>query len=165
MTRVLRGGMWWRRLALLTALAVAVASCGSSGANAEELADEVAPLVEGHDALRDFMFQIEGGLTYGDLLAEWPTTSATVRRSLDDFDIESSDDSNSCDATVYSLGIALAHDEMSGIHDAVGGYIRDDEPEWKIGTAFESAEVAMEALSAMRDDALAPGDQCEEAET
>ncbi len=121
----------------------------------------MAPLTAAHDELRDFEFKVEGGMNYGDLLSQWPGTSAVVRRNLDDMDYEGLPESERCDATVYGLAIAQAHDKFSDFRESVRAYIRDDGSENRITSKFTIVGLAMSAVDITKDGALTPGDGCE----
>jgi hypothetical protein len=137
---------------------------GCGGASADDLAEEVAPLVDAHDELRDFQAKVSAGLTYGDVLSDWPTVSARIVRELEDFDLEDHDEANSCDELTYYLAIATAHDDWAAVVSAVGEFIRDDGRESAISDAYDDADISMTVTSRLRDGALEPGDQCEDEE-
>lgn len=138
-----------------------VSGC-SGGASADELAGEIAPIVDAHDELRDFAARVGAGLTYGDILSDWPNVSARVVRQIEDFDSDGHDDANSCDELTYVLAVASAHDAWAEVVSAVGDYIREDGAEATIGKAYSDADIAMSVAGNIKDDALEPGDQCDD---
>ncbi len=118
-----------------------------------------------HEALENFELQIDAGLTYGDMMADWPAVSATVIANLDVIDVifdEDFPESEITDSLAYSLGIARAHDAWAETVDAVRGFIRDDESESAITTKYSAADRSMNGLDDLQDAALSPGDSSEE---
>jgi hypothetical protein len=135
-----------------------------AGPTRSELEEIAAGLITAHRELEDFMFQVEGGLTYGDLMAGWPQTSARVSRGLADFN-DSVDRlpgglpaDDLIDLVSYALTVATLHDDWAEVHDAVTGYIRDDEPESAISRAFSSVMDSVDRADEAKDVALKPGE-------
>lgn len=146
----------------LTALAMVFLVIACGGTSAEDLEEILTPAVEAHDLLEDFQRQIEGGLTYGEVLSTWPHVSADVRGLVDDItdDLESLEDLGEADLedlSNYVETIAVSHDSWSEVHAAVGAHIRDDAPEATISQRFDSAIRVTESLDAKRAIALNPG--------
>jgi hypothetical protein len=135
-------------------------ACG--GTSAQDLEALLVPAVEAQDLLEDFQRQVEGGLTYGDVLEQWPQVSADVRGLIDDItdELETLADLSEADLedlTNYVQVIAASHDSWSHVHSSVGDFIRDDAPESDISTRLNSAIRVTETLDAARAVAINPG--------
>lgn len=134
-----------------------------AGPSRAELEAIVQGVTDAQRAIEDFQFQVEGGLTYGGVLDEWPAVSASAVRGVRDFQdsIDSlpsglpSDDLT--DLLAFSLAVANMHDEWAAVHDAVGTYIRDDGSESAISSAYSEAIDASDKAADERDKALTPG--------
>lgn len=144
-------------IGLVIVLAVALVSCGG-GISEEELAAETESLVEAHEALEDWQFRVEAGLNYGEVLSDWPDTSAEVRRNLDldalDGEVLGDD---LCDVLQYATQIALVHDSWGDVREAVREYIQDDALEQRIVNRYEDVRHFAERLDELKTYALTPG--------
>ena len=132
-----------------------IAGCGS-GANEEDLAAAVAPLVDAHDALEDWQFRVEAGLSYGDILSEWPDVSADVRSDLDLEALELGED-DSCDAVAYLTAIAAVHDQWSEVREAVRSFIQDEGSESLIASEYAQVDRMIDEMETTKPYALTPG--------
>lgn len=146
-----------RALAVILA-AFSVVSCGSA-ITSDELGAAVEPLTSAHDELQDFRLRIESGLTYGDILEGWPDVSASARGAIERFDIpENLPEADQLEIFAYAESLAVAHDQMLRVVEAVREYIRDDRPEENIASEFEGLPRVLDRLEDARDQALNPGE-------
>lgn len=156
----LRESEFWNELSESCPDLSSTLEAGPSRSELEAIAEGIT---DAEEAIEDFQFQVEGGLTYGGLLDSWPATSALAARGLDDFNDSAdslpaglpSDDLT--DLLAYSLAVASWHDEWAAVHDAVRQYIREDGAESAISDAYSAALDVQQRVETARDDALTPG--------
>jgi hypothetical protein len=154
---IMRGIRYWT---VGVAMALLLTACGGGGLSEEEVAEYMEPLTAAHDELLNWQFRVEGGLTYGDIISDWPDTSAAVRGDLDRFDAGDVPESEQCDAGVYALSIALAHDGWGQVRQSIRDYIYEDGPEDAVGDELEDTMLLMDVTESAREKALRPGDDC-----
>lgn len=137
-----------RRFVSLVCVAAVLVACGPG---AEEVDAVVSPIEDVVDELEDFLFKIEGGLTYGDVRSEWPVVTASVRRQINDLDdldftILSEDQADAAMRAVTAA--AGAHDLFGLMAQAVGDYIQQEGDEAVISRNLDDA---IRRLDAARD--------------
>lgn len=148
-----------RRIGLLV-LVVGLAACGS-GASEEDLAAAAEPLVEAHELVEDFSFQIGAGMSRGDFIDRWPPVAAQVARALDDYvdDLpEGLPEADMEDLAAYGVAIANAGDLYTRAVETTRDFIFNDGSESDMNTALNQAEAAVDVLDSVRDRALTPGE-------
>ena len=138
-----------------------VSACGS-GVTEKDLEPVVAPIVQSQDLLENFENQVSAGLTYGDMLSEWPAVSAKVIGLIDDIadDIDAVVDLPEVDREellAYGMGVAEAHDRWAATVQNVGDFLRDDGTESAVASSYRLAGVSMADLDELRAAAEAPG--------
>jgi len=119
-------GWTGRRLEWLSALVVLViAACGGPDAQ-DSLEAALLPFTDAQRSLEDFQYKVEGGLSYGDMLNEWPNVSAAVMRSFDDFEIGQIARSNVCDTERYYDQIEMSHADWADTVAAARAYLQEE---------------------------------------
>ena len=149
-----------KRLAGVTILLL-ISACGSA-VTEKDLVPVVAPIVQSQDLLENFDNQVSAGLTYGDMLSEWPAVSARVMGLIDDIadDIDAVVDLPPVDQEellAYGMGVAEAHDRWAATVQNVADYLRDDGTESAIASSYGLAGVSMANLDELRTAAETPG--------
>lgn len=141
-----------------TAIAlVLVGSCG--GATEEELTTAAEPLIEAHEALEDFQFKIDGGISRGGFADEWPAVSAQVRRNIDDY-LDDPPDLDGVDLeemNAYAEAIATTNDAYGTTLEDLRAFFADEGTEEAFGLSLLMAGVSLEGLDSLREAALTPG--------
>lgn len=137
-------------------------ACGGA-ATEEDLAPIVAPIEEAQELLENFENQVGAGLTYGDMVTEWPGVSADVVGLIDDIvddvaDVADLPEDDRVELLAYGAGVARAHDLWAETVEKVADYLRDDvTPESDISTAYRLAALGMVNLDVLRNAARTPG--------
>jgi hypothetical protein len=134
---------------------------GTPAVTVADLERAAAPLVQAHDALRDFQYKIDAGLTFGEVIRQWPDVSATVRRIVLDFRFDDSSILSFTDRSyieLYRTAIVEAHDAWLEMADNIGKHLRSTTRDsfWEIQAvaAYGEAQTAMKKAAEMRGKAL-----------
>lgn len=129
----------------------------AGGPPTEELGAASTPLDEAYDLLHTFALEIEEGLSYGAIRAEWPSISAQVRTRLDEAKaIEVSDWSEDISRAYsrYRNTLVQAHQGWQDVHEAVADHLTpgSDDGERKIGQTYLSVQGRMESVREAREE-------------
>lgn len=147
--------------AVVLILALLVGSCGGQSAE-DALVEGLAPLDAAHEQLRDFQRAVDAGMSYGDILSEWPRVSVAFQASMDEFERAALPEPDRCDADQWQAFLLLAHDGWEGFRDGVAMFVEGSIPEELVPVGYSLGENSMNISETLRERALVLGDGCKD---
>jgi hypothetical protein len=152
--------LWSRLVVMAVIFGIVAASCGGGGMSEEELEQELSLLTQAQRDLEDWQLSIDAGLSYGDVLSDWPATSARVQRSLTDFDISDISDADRCDVEKYFESLETSLEDWASLSDAVSRYVDGSLTERLVDMEYGIASIGTNLTHMWAETALEPGGDC-----